>query len=132
DFEMCGPFRREGVSAQQRRERALRWQPDGTVHPRHEFFGARRDFAPRHAGTEAEMSDRLERENGPRTEEVSIVEVIVVRVPRAVRERERRRDRKGVGAENLAGVAAAVGHAAKRREIAAVVPLRAVRESEIV
>ena len=78
------------------------------------------------------MIGRRERQRDARADQAAAVEVVVARVSAAVGQRQRRRDRERVEAVDRAGVAAAVGDVAQRREIAAVVALRAVRQADVV
>ena len=78
------------------------------------------------------MVDRLDRQDRTRAEKISIVQIVVVGVARPVGQRHARGDRERIGAEDRTDIAAAVRDAAKRREIPAIVPLRAVGHAEIV
>ena len=78
------------------------------------------------------MIARRQRQLDARAEEPARGQIVVAREAGAVRHRHRRREGERVEPVDRADVAAAVGHVAQRRGIAAVVSLRAVRQAEIV
>ncbi len=66
----------------ERRERALRRQPDAVVDRRQELFGARRDRAAREHRADAEVLGGLDRQLDARADQAAALEVVVARVAR--------------------------------------------------
>ena len=89
--------------------------------------------AARQHRADAEVIGRRERQRDARADQAAAFEVVVARVAAAVGQRERSaRSTKVSKRVDRAGVAAAVGHVAQRREVAAVVALRAVGQADVV
>ena len=78
------------------------------------------------------MVSRRERQGDARAHEAAVGQVVVSSIASAVCQRDGGRDRERVNAVDRPCVAAAVGHGAQSRGVPTVVPLRRVREADVV
>ena len=115
-----------------RGKRPLRRQPDAGVRRRQELLGARRQRAQRDQRVHACVGGGRQHEGDARAQQALALEVVVVGESGAVGHRDGARHREGIEAVHRAHVAAAVGDIAQGGEVAAVVPLRAVRDTDVV
>ena len=124
-------FGNERRAIVERRERALRRQPDAGV-GLDEFLGSGRKRPARDQGVQPQVLARKNRNAHARADQAARIEIVVARVARAERHQHLRCHRERVKAVERAHVAAAVGDVLQRGEVAAVVALRAVREADVV
>src|SRR5438093_3780452 len=80
----------------------------------------------------SEVLVRRDGETDTRTDQVLAVQVVVMRVTRAVGKYDRLCNRERVVPIHLTGVAASIRHASERRGISSVVSLRRIRKTDVV
>ena len=119
-------------AAGERRERALRRQPDAVVTGRQKFFCPGGECATGRDRVDSEMVGRRHAQRKARADQRSAIEIVVACVSPAIGQDDRRCDGEGVEAIHRPGVPAAIGHVAQRGRITAVVPLRRVGETDVV
>ena len=129
-LEVTSLFRPEHAIGRERRERALRRQPD-SGHRRREFFGTGHHRALRGERFYADAV-HWQRDGEARAPQSRAVEIVVARVTRSVSNDQARRNGPLIEAVNGAGVARVVPDGRQRRRVAAVVLLRAVRQAKVV
>ena len=86
----------------------------------------------RREGVQPEMIAWRQRQLNTRAQEHALGQIVVTRKPRSVRHSNLRRETEGIEAVHRADIAAPVCDFAQRRRIAAVVSLRAVRQTDVI
>src|SRR5262245_21674523 len=115
----------------ERRERTLWWQPQARFCWGQELLGPWGECATRDQRAEPHMIAWRHNDFRTRAEEIAPEQVVVARIANTVICRDRWRKRDGIEGENLADVSAPIGNVSERKQIAAVVPLGAVRQSDV-